>query len=787
MKKVVGIILLCLFFVPFCGAQYQLEVGGWQTHHNYTNGKDIDVIDNNVFYATENTIVRLDMDDNSIHRLDKVSGLHDVSIACIGANRTIKTLVIAYTNGNIDLYNHGFTANISDIYTKQISGDKNIYSITCRDNEAYLACGFGIVVLNLKKQVIKETWFSSINNKSHIIKDICFLNDTIFAMTDSLIFKTSLNNRFIRDFSSWDTVFTNNLSEGQFLSLENFQNQLFLLKSDTLAGVNREKTGYIYLYSPQNQLFTKDNRLSIYTRYIRSCFSNWIVADSNMLYYYTYDTVLQSFIFLQKYWGYEYTAAIRAENGEYYMSGYSGGLLHGTEWDYAETVSLQGPEADAISSMDWQKSKLVVTHGSIDGIVPRWVPEFVSARRGNNWEQMKHNQKRSYFDLLKVRMAPYDTSLMYAASFLMGLIKIKDGVVEKIYSSDNSPIQSVYTYDSTVDFIRTPGLDITFDKQNNLWFASYQTDYALYMLTPDGQWYMPTHSLLSPSIYSAFDTKLFVDSRNWLWITFNRSKSLLLYSTNNTPQISDDRCVNLNLTSLEPADNFQFVYCVAEDRDSSTIWIGTDKGIKLYYSASRLLDNPSIQPQPIKILNVYQTDTLVELLLGMLRVNCITVDAGNRKWVGTDNSGVYLLSEDGKDELFHFTTENSPLLSNNILSICIDGETGEVYFGTDKGLISFRYTATLPKEDYSEIKIFPNPVRPDYNGYINIYGLKENSEVKITDTQGNIAYRTRSNGGSAAWDGICFNGHKAATGVYFVFVCDANGKEKKAGKILFVK
>jgi ligand-binding sensor domain-containing protein len=163
------------------------------------------------------------------------------------------------------------------------------------------------------------------------------------------------------------------------------------------------------------------------------------------------------------------------------------------------------------------------------------------------------------------------------------------------------------------------------------------------------------------------------------------------------------------------------------------------------------------------------------------------VDGGNRKWIGTENGGVFLLSADGKEELFHFTTFNSPLPSDVILDIEIDGETGEVYFGTDRGLISFRYTATDGKENYDELKIFPNPVREDFDGYISISGLKEQSEVKITDAYGGLVYRTASNGGTAVWDGKRFNGQKASTGVYFVFVNDKSGKERKAGKILFIK
>jgi hypothetical protein len=250
---------------------------------------------------------------------------------------------------------------------------------------------------------------------------------------------------------------------------------------------------------------------------------------------------------------------------------------------------------------------------------------------------------------------------------------------------------------------------------------------------------------------------------------------------------SNNLWANLNLSIPEEKGNISRVYTVAEDREGK-IWLGTDNGLKYYSrSSTELIKDPNILPEPLYREIIAIKDTFTELLLAADNIKCIKIDAGNRKWIGMENSGVYLLSADGREEIFHFTTENSPLLSNTIHHIEIDGTTGEVYFGTENGLISFRYTATDPKEQYEELKIFPNPVRETFNGYISIEGLKEKSEVKITDAYGGLVFRTVSNGGTAAWNGRRFDGQKAATGVYFVFVCDEYGQERIAGKILFIK
>ncbi|HYQ58346.1 MAG TPA: T9SS type A sorting domain-containing protein, partial [Draconibacterium sp.] len=136
--------------------------------------------------------------------------------------------------------------------------------------------------------------------------------------------------------------------------------------------------------------------------------------------------------------------------------------------------------------------------------------------------------------------------------------------------------------------------------------------------------------------------------------------------------------------------------------------------------------------------------------------------------------------------VLHFTTENSPLLSNNILSIGINQINGEVFFGTDKGLISYQGEATGGAATYSDVYVYPNPVRETYYGPVTIAGLIENSDIKITDISGNLVYKTTSVGGQAVWDGNNLNGNRVKTGVYMVFCNDEKGEETHISKILFI-
>ena len=155
--------------------------------------------------------------------------------------------------------------------------------------------------------------------------------------------------------------------------------------------------------------------------------------------------------------------------------------------------------------------------------------------------------------------------------------------------------------------------------------------------------------------------------------------------------------------------------------------------------------------------------------------------------IGTENSGIYLLSEDGLEEIQHFTKENSPLLSNNIIDIVIDHITGEVFIGTDYGLVSYRSDATSGEINQGEVVVFPNPVRESYFGPIAISGLVNNANIKITDVSGNLVFEDFAKGGQAVWYGKNYAGERVSSGIYLVFCTDENGVEKTVTKILFIK
>jgi hypothetical protein len=300
------------------------------------------------------------------------------------------------------------------------------------------------------------------------------------------------------------------------------------------------------------------------------------------------------------------------------------------------------------------------------------------------------------------------------------------------------------------------------------------------VIASDGTWY--TYDCGS-AVKGVRLNNLQIDYNGIKWLSF-LNKGLMAYDDNKTiADKTDDRYKLLQkgqgLGGL-PSNN---VLCATADYDNK-IWIGTDLGLVVLYSVDNIFKNDGTNYDAKMILN--EVDGEVESLLGETVINDIKVDGANRKWIATGGAGVILISADGTEQIYRFTKENSPLISNNILNIEINEKTGEVYFAADNGLISFRSDASTGDSKYSDVLVFPNPVRPEYTGPVTIQGIAYNSDVKITDMAGNLVYQTTSNGGTAVWSGNTFDGKRAKSGVYLIWTAPSNAKGHKVGKVVFI-
>jgi ligand-binding sensor domain-containing protein len=278
-------------------------------------------------------------------------------------------------------------------------------------------------------------------------------------------------------------------------------------------------------------------------------------------------------------------------------------------------------------------------------------------------------------------------------------------------------------------------------------------------------------------------SEIIVTQSNHKWVVLPNGNGLFVFDNNQTiDNENDDQYKKLNIVDENGKIITNRINSIAEDLNGE-IWLGTDQGIIVYYNPSNVFGDDLFYARRIIVTIGDATDYLLKSEV----INSIAVDGANRKWIGTESSGVYLVSKDGTEELNHFTEENSPLLSNRIYDVEINHESGEVFFATDKGLVSYRGTATMGSDEFRDVYVYPNPVRETYSGDITIRGLVSDVNVKITDISGNLVYETTAEGGQATWNGKNFDGKRPSTGVYLVFCTNDDGSKTYISKLLFIK
>ncbi|MFA5419469.1 MAG: Por secretion system protein, partial [Bacteroidales bacterium] len=381
-------------------------------------------------------------------------------------------------------------------------------------------------------------------------------------------------------------------------------------------------------------------------------------------------------------------------------------------------------------------------------------------------------------DFVTVKVDPNNPDIAYVGTWGGGLVKFVNHEFNTLFDKENS---SLRPWLSDPNNTLISGLD--FDSNHNLWVANSGASDLVSVMKNNGDWKSYN---LGGALSGADISELIVDGYNQKWMIKRSDGLIIVFNDNNTlDDTSDDHTKILRSATGNGHIAGNKVYSFATDLDGE-VWVGTDKGVSVFYSPENIFV-PGVNYDAQQIL-VPRNDGsgLADILLETELVTAITVDGANRKWIGTERTGVFLISPDGLEEIHHFTAENSPLLSNQIISIGID-QNGEVYIGTANGLISYRSSATPPNPPGTKVYAYPNPVREDYRGDIAIKGLVSNSNIKITDTYGNLVYQTKSEGGQAVWNGKNFNGRDVATGVYMVFAFTADKSEKLVTKILVVR
>jgi hypothetical protein len=744
--------------------QGQAPVGEWTDHLSYNSAKNIALGQNEIYASTGTSIIIYNKDFDELKKLTRIQGLSEAGISAIAYSPEYKSLIISYNSSNVDLVKDNIVYNIPDIKRKYIPGKKEIYRIKTKGKYAYLATSFGVVVVDIIKHEIYDTWKPGTGGETAEIYDLSFGNNKIYTATSTGVFYADPANPGLSYYGNWNLVTSLPGSSASYNGVVISGNKVY---------VNRTER-----FSPGDSVYMIDNDASlfsyqagIFNRSFDSYPGGFTISSQGGIRVYNDAGVLIKTITSYGSGSPDISQAV-IEGSDIWIADISMGLMKGENMTTFRNLVLPGPYTNNVISIKNSKGKTFITGGALDNAWNnQWRSLQVFTHEDNSWYSELSN---TLWDAMRVLVDPDNSNHYFVSTWGSGLLEYQNNSLLHKYDDSNSPLETIIP---GKPYSRICGLAM--DESRNLWITQTGVPGSIKVLKPDGKWIENPVTIDAPTIGD-----ILIARSGYKWIILPRGYGLFILDDNNTPEtFSDDR---YKIILVKDTENkvISNVYSISEDLDGN-IWVGTDQGPAIYYNPGQVFNE---DPRAFRIKVPRNDGTgLADFMLGTEIISSIAVDGANRKWLGTFSSGAYLLSADGSKKLANYNEENSPLYSNSVVSLAIDDKTGEVWLGTAKGVISFRGDATLGGEEFKDVYTFPNPVRSEFTGNVTITGLMRDSRIKITDISGNLVFETFSDGGQATWNLKTYNGERVSTGVYLIFCASSDGSASHVTKMLVIK
>lgn len=472
-----------------------------------------------------------------------------------------------------------------------------------------------------------------------------------------------------------------------------------------------------------------------------------------------------------------------------------GGYVSKTQEDQTElkklvsTLQPDGPKYNHFWYMKFANNQLYTCGGAfLSGLSQDTRPGTIQVLNNDQWQIYQDDVASvtgyPYQDINCVEPDANNPQHVFASG-RTGLYEFTDGKLTHYYNKDNSLLEGAVDGNQILgnDYVLVHSL--LSDKSGSLWVLNSQASHRSILEWKDNEWKAHDQAQLMEDNYSfAAMTGLMQDKNGALWFVNDnhQAPAIVCYQ----PQTNELQMMKKPFSNQDGVSiDLYYIKCIKEDLEHN-LWVGTDQG-PFYITQNTFASNSPTLTQ-VKVPRNDGTN-YADYLLSGVDITCIAIDAANRKWFGTSNNGVYLISADNMEQIEHFTTSNSPLLSNNIESLAINDATGEVFIGTNQGLCSYMSDATATSNEMTKDNVwaYPNPVKPDYTGLITITGLTFDADVKIVSTNGSLVNQGRSNGGTYTWDGNDLKGRRVASGIYMVETATSNGSQGTVCKIAIIR
>ncbi|GAA4009994.1 two-component regulator propeller domain-containing protein [Hymenobacter fastidiosus] len=771
-----GFLSFLLLTAATAAGQSTAGFGDWQLHLPNNRARALADAGNRIYVATEDAFFFYDKDLNTTQLLSRRDGLYDARVSTVAYDAVTKQTLVAYTNGNLDvLREDGTIRNISDIFRKRLTGSKTINHISFHARLAYLSCSFGLVVLDMTKLEVRDTYGNIGRNGALAqVYATAIANGTLFAATSHGLMRGKLTDNLF-DYRRW-TIDLPDFSGGL-----NAKYRTLAVQADRVyAGADASNVLCYNCGSPGWQPV-----FSVYADRYRQLTASaaglLITGESGgekiLLVLKADNTSRRLGTAAQVP---DPQMALQDKNGVFYIADFQDGLLKTTAGQQFEKFVTNAPAfARSFSVLADARTNTVDIFSG--GYADRYVQQdyfggFYEYKEGRwtNFTAQNFPDRTQYPNLKDLaRGIRTADGTLYIAAYGDGLLQWKGLGQFKQFTQGTPGVPLISALDGNPAFTRVT--DLAADGGGNVWVVNRHQKAGL----PGLHIYSPAANTWRSTPYFAGSEnldRLVLDDNGYAWASQARlgGSGMVCYD-DKTKQVRYFTSDGVGLPSGS-------IYDAVKDRKGD-IWVATDKGVAVFGDPSQVFvaGNSANFLRPI----VQRGISTGFRTLSDEVVHAIAIDGGNRKWFGTDR-GLWLFNENADEELLHFTTENSPLPSNNIVDIGINDRTGEVFVATTAGLVAYRGSATVTEGKVSCAKVSPNPVRTNFTGQVGISGIANNGYVKITDVTGKLVYQTRPSGGTVVWNLTDYNGRKVQSGVYLVLSSDADGKNSCISKVAVV-
>jgi ligand-binding sensor domain-containing protein len=771
--------LALIYFLFFSLTVFCQNNQVWQGYFSYNHITDLSQTPQKIYASSENAFFSKDLTANDITTVSSINGLKAETITAIFRSETKNITFVGNKNGLLLLVKNDGTILQKRGIIDEVPVSPLIKKINhfLEDNgKIYVSCDYGITIFDLETLEFGNTYYMGPQGGYVAVQQTAINNGFIYAATKgnasgSGIRKANLSSAFLDDYNQWADI-----SGNEWNGVISFGANIFAITSAVSLYKYDGVSGNYVINYPEGVIDIRTNA------------DYFTVTSPNHVY--VYNLAAQQILHIQSSQVTGNPATFTCAtiiNDLIYIGTNERGILTSnmsSPTNFSE-IKPDGPERNYIFRVRKSSSALWALYGRYNrtynpfnldppyGLFQYPISKFTTQ---NGWDMIPYSDLFGAKSLSNIAFNPNNDKDFYVSSYFSGLLKVVNETPTVLYDNTNTGTNGLELL-STSDGIRVNGP--AYDRNGDLWMTENMVAKALKVKRASGSWQSYDLSAVIPESNLESYGILAVDKNFTKWLPSSRNGLIAYNDQLNNKSIVIKMDSNGNLPDTD-------VRCVAVD-NRNQLWIGTARGLRIVQSVDQFLSQDDIQTTAIIIEEEIDGEVLAQELFYEAFILDITVDGANRKWVSTADAGVFLVSPNGQQTIYHFTKENSPLPSNNVNDIEVDGITGEVFFATDKGLVSFKGTATKPNDDLSNVYVYPNPVRPEFTGTVKISGLTDKANIKITDIEGNLVYETTSAGGTIEWDTSAFGKYRVASGVYMIFVAAQDGIDTKVKKVMIIR